>query len=76
MANRRWHQLTGDAVREALATPAEGLTGGEAARRLAEHGPNVLVEGTQRTVVGMFVGQFTDFMIPGWPSPRSRRSGT
>jgi Ca2+-transporting ATPase len=63
VADRRWHQLTGGAVLEALETPPQGLSGAEAARRLAEHGPNVLVEGARRTVLGMFVTQFTDFMI-------------
>jgi Ca2+-transporting ATPase len=35
----------------------------EAQRRLAEHGPNVLTEGTRRGPLAMMLGQFRDFMI-------------
>jgi Ca2+-transporting ATPase len=58
-----WHQLPGDRVLDILKTSPGGLTRAEAARRLAEHGPNVLVEGPRRTALGMLLGQFTDFMI-------------
>ena len=35
----------------------------EAAERLARHGRNTLPSGQQRTIFGMFFGQFRDFMI-------------
>jgi Ca2+-transporting ATPase len=50
-------------VLERLRTSPRGLTPAEARRRLAEHGPNVLAEGKRRTALGMFFGQFSDFMI-------------
>ncbi|MDJ0853338.1 MAG: HAD-IC family P-type ATPase, partial [Myxococcota bacterium] len=40
-----------------------GLTSGEAAARLARHGPNQLPEGRRRSLAAMFLAQFTDFMI-------------
>ncbi len=59
----RWHQQTGREVREELGATGDGLTAAEAAQRLQEHGPNVLVEAKRRTALGMLAGQFTDFMI-------------
>ncbi len=58
-----WHQHSAAAALVTLRTSADGLTGAEARRRLAEHGPNVLREGKRRTALGMLAGQFTDFMI-------------
>src|SRR3989304_3139243 len=59
----RWHQLSGEATLAALKTRAQGLDAAEGRARLAAHGPNVLKEARRRTVIGMFVDQFTDFMI-------------
>ncbi|MBF8297812.1 MAG: ATPase, partial [candidate division NC10 bacterium] len=55
--------MTVDAVERALKTSMRGLSGVEAQRRLATHGPNVLVEGKRRTSLEMFFDQFRDFMI-------------
>src|SRR3990172_9011598 len=43
--------------------PVQGLTAAEAATRLAQHGPNALIEGRRRGPVRMLLDQFTDFMI-------------
>ncbi len=40
-----------------------GLRSGEAAARLARHGPNVLDEDPPRTILRLVVAQFTDFTI-------------
>jgi Ca2+-transporting ATPase len=58
-----WHEMVVDAVVDRLKTSLHGLAAGEARRRFAEYGPNVLTEGRRRTPLGMFVGQFRDFMI-------------
>jgi len=60
---QQWHQMSIEAALEALQTSSQGLPAAEARRRLAEHGPNILVEQQRRTVLGMFLGQFTDVMI-------------
>lgn len=46
-----------------LDTSADGLSHTEAARRLAEIGPNELPEGRKRTIFQMILGQFKDFLI-------------
>ncbi len=43
--------------------PATGLSSQEAARRLAEHGPNKLAEGKKKTTGQLFLEQFKDVMI-------------
>jgi len=59
----RFHQVDiGHTLAELKSTP-QGITGDEARRRLALYGPNVLVERKKKTVLVMFLGQFTDFMI-------------
>ncbi|MCR4295192.1 MAG: HAD-IC family P-type ATPase, partial [Elusimicrobia bacterium] len=52
-----------DEALAALNTSAAGLTEEEAASRLAEHGPNELVEKQKRGLLAMFLDQFRDFMI-------------
>jgi Ca2+-transporting ATPase len=48
--SENWYQMTAAQTAEKLQTdPAQGLSGTEAARRLAEHGPNELVERSGRT---------------------------
>ena len=51
--------LAADAV-TALGSAARGLSGPEAARRLAEHGRNELVHPRQVSLVRRFLGQFID----------------
>ena len=58
-----WHEMAVNAVVDRLKTSPQGLAAGEARRRFAEYGPNVLPEGRRRTPLGMFLGQFRDFMI-------------
>jgi len=58
-----WHTMTVDAVERALKTSMRGLSGVEAQRRLATHGPNMLTEGRRRSPLRMFLDQFTDIMI-------------
>jgi Ca2+-transporting ATPase len=61
---QRWHVLETGATGEALGTHLEkGLTAVEAEARLEQHGPNTLPEEEQQTLVGMFVGQFKDFLV-------------
>ena len=58
-----WHEMSREAVVETLKTSVQGLSAAEARRRLAERGPNVLLEGKRPTALGLFFGQFKDFMI-------------
>lgn len=57
------HTLSIDKTFEALAGSREGLSTGEAARRLKEHGPNRLKEKKGRTVLSIVIDQFSDMMI-------------
>ncbi len=63
MSGSDWHRLDGDAVLARLHSSAEGLSTAAAQRRLAEHGPNRLPAGSRRTLAGMLLHQFVDFMI-------------
>jgi Ca2+-transporting ATPase len=58
-----WHLLSASEALAALGSSPAGLDSAEAARRLAAHGANELVERGKRTVPGMFFAQFKDFMI-------------
>jgi len=59
-----WHTLPPEAVAGALRVmPAVGLSMDDAARRLAQHGPNALPEGRQRGPLRIFLSQFNDVMI-------------
>jgi Ca2+-transporting ATPase len=62
-AARPWHQMSVEAVLEALQSTPQGRSAEEAQRRLATDGPNEITEGRRRTPLRMFVDQFTDFMI-------------
>lgn len=57
------HAQPAEAVLASLDARPEGLTSAEAARRLAEVGPNELVEARRRGPLAMFADQFKDFMI-------------
>lgn len=59
-----WHTFAPDDALGALGTDARsGLAADEAARRLAEHGPNALVEGPRRSIARMLLDQFSDVMV-------------
>ncbi len=59
-----WHFLSSEETAARLGTDAgRGLAKEEAARRLAERGPNELEERAKKTLLVMFLGQFQDFMI-------------
>ena len=59
-----WHGKKMEAVFEEIKVrPETGLSGEEASRRLAEHGPNELRAQKGRTVLQMFLAQFADFMV-------------
>ncbi len=58
-----WHALTPDEVIDRLGTTPTGLTSAEAARRLAEHGPNQLVEAPRPTFVQMVLAQLKSFVV-------------
>ena len=58
------HTLAADAVAQALKVePGLGLTAAEAGLRLQENGPNAFPEGSRRSLTGMILDQFKDFMI-------------
>jgi len=57
-----WHTLDAESARAALAAPTDGLTRDEAARRLAEHGPNELPEAAARSIWRMLLDQLSDVM--------------
>jgi len=52
-----------EVLRALAVDPVQGLSAAEAATRLAQHGPNALIEGRRRGPVRMLLDQFTDFMI-------------
>jgi Ca2+-transporting ATPase len=63
MSNSDWHRVYCDAALARLQSSNDGLSTAQAQRRLAEHGPNRLPEGRRRTLFGMLLHQFADFMI-------------
>ena len=59
----QYYQRTVEDVFGVLDTSSQGLSQDEARRRLLEYGPNELKEAKKRTLLGMFLDQFKDFMI-------------
>ena len=57
-----WQQ-TAEALLSHFEAAPEGLTGSEAARRLAKYGPNVLAEGGRKGPFRIFLEQFADFLV-------------
>ena len=55
--------LESDEIMDSLDTSPVGLSAEEAAKRLAEIGPNELPVGEKRTIPGMVFDQFKDFLI-------------
>ncbi len=63
MITTPWHTYTEREVFRRTNSAPEGLSQEEAARRLAENGPNALTEGKKKTWLMIFLAQFGDFMI-------------
>ena len=59
-----WHALDADAaIRELGVDPACGLAPPEAARRLAEHGPNELTQEEKASPWRLFFNQFKNILV-------------
>jgi Ca2+-transporting ATPase len=58
-----WHSLSISEALTLLQSTAAGLTGAEAARRLAEHGPNELQAGKRISPWALFLEQFKNILI-------------
>ena len=58
-----WHNRSVPQAFEALGTGPQGLSGEEAAERLAKDGPNELKAAKKRSVFQMLLDQFKDFMV-------------
>lgn len=58
-----WHLIEGTEALRRLNASETGLSGADARKRLAQHGPNALPEAQRRSPAIMFLRQFTDFMI-------------
>ncbi|MCR4297749.1 MAG: cation-transporting P-type ATPase [Gallionella sp.] len=63
MTQQSWHQLPAEEALAAQQTTTAGLTGAEAARRLAEHGPNRLTPPSRRGPLMRFLLQFHNVLI-------------
>jgi len=63
MQQRGWHCLETDEVLARLDATAQGLSTATARQRLAEYGRNVIPESRRRSLAGILLGQFSDFMI-------------
>ncbi|MGE0151455.1 MAG: cation-transporting P-type ATPase [Reyranellaceae bacterium] len=62
-ADQLWHGATIEQTVARLATSRDGLTSAEAARRLAQYGPNALPEAKRRHPVLRFLAQFDNTLI-------------
>ena len=60
---KQWPALEAVQALDLLNTSREGLSPEAAAERLSQYGPNALEIVRSRTVVGIFLDQFKDFMI-------------
>ena len=58
-----WQQKEATDVLRDLGSSPEGLSSLEAQRRLIQYGPNELEEKKKKTLLGLFLDQFKDFMI-------------
>ena len=59
-----WHTMGADQVCAALEVdPAKGLNDGAVENRRAAYGDNAIQEQRRRSLLSLFVSQFTDFMI-------------
>lgn len=58
-----WHHRTAEEVLAQLSSSASGLSGQEAAQRLAADGPNELTEAARINLLRIFLGQFKSLLI-------------
>lgn len=61
--NAIWYNLSTDSALEELEASANGLSQGEAEKRLAEYGPNRLPEAAKRSALMRFLLQFHNILI-------------
>ncbi len=63
-AERAWHVLSFEAVKDSLHSDlARGLTQSDAARRLAQYGPNTLTQAQQRSTFSILLAQFRSLIV-------------
>jgi len=58
-----WHSIEAEDALQQLESSSDGLTSEDALKRRAEFGPNIIPEKRKRSVLGMLLRQFSDFMI-------------
>ena len=64
MTSTPWHARSVEDAARALETDlSQGLTRQDAAARLAEHGPNALARGKQRSAFTILVHQFRSLIV-------------
>ena len=63
MKQETLHVMSNEQIFAAYNTSLDGLSADEAAQRLAEHGANVLKEGSKKTLAGIILSQFKNLMI-------------
>jgi Ca2+-transporting ATPase len=63
MSELKWHSISPDEVLQQLKSSLTGLSTEQAQKRLAEHGPNAIIEKRRRSLLSILLGQFADFMI-------------
>ncbi|HPT19092.1 MAG TPA: HAD-IC family P-type ATPase [Methanothrix sp.] len=59
----KWHSMTSDEVLAGLKSGHGGLLAGDAAQRLAEHGPNQLESPSKPSPLRIFLSKFKDYMV-------------
>lgn len=60
---KQWYKMTRDEVLNALNVSTEGLKSDKANQLLEQNGKNVLQEGKKKSVLGVFLSQFADFLV-------------
>ncbi len=63
MTSKPWHTLSDRECLQKLDSPATGISNAEAAKRQSTHGPNKLAEGRKKSIIAIFLSQFSDLMI-------------
>lgn len=63
MTDKKYYQQSVEEVLQRVDTTVSGLASEEAAKRLAQYGPNVLTEGKKLPVFLLFLKQFQDLLV-------------